>query len=50
MTPGFTAIVATCGPALGDGLAVAFDAEEHPVQNRINESVTASKRVLATNA
>jgi hypothetical protein len=50
MTPDLTATVATLGPALGDGFAVAFDDEEHPAQSRAKESVTASKRELATKA
>jgi hypothetical protein len=50
IVPDFTTVVATCGPALGEGLAVELDDEEHPAQSRANESVTASKRELATNA
>jgi hypothetical protein len=50
MTPDLTARVATCGPALGDGFAVALDDEEQPAQSRASKSVTASKRELATNA
>jgi hypothetical protein len=50
MVPVFATTVATYGPALGEGFAFALDDEEHPAQSRTNESVTASKRELATNA
>jgi hypothetical protein len=41
-------MVATCGPALGEGFAVASDDEEQPAQSKTSKSVTASKRERAT--